>query len=451
MRFRWGPVRLEPMSGSVPKTHATVHVVVAHPDGERVAAQAGALPHFVTDGLTYFGAGVSAEAHTHLGLHAALLRRLHFRKVSDTPELRVREVAWQLDLLEESRGLDWVRPATLPPDQRAWAESALAPPPPNRPAWQRPGWWAGTLAWLDAELARLNRPRSGEPEVLKNLQISCLAQVPTADGPLYFKAVPPFFAREVPVTAWLADHAPGGAPPVLARDDAAGRMLMQGAGDPSETGAEASLRHFARVQRATERWLPALRALGLPDHGPAWVRAHLEGLLQERHCLIGQEGGLTRAEAEQLLALRPRLEAACDHLIAAALPTTIGHGDLHDGNVAFLAGRPTILDWSDASLTCPFLDVGAGYFAPDATPEALDRLRDAYLAAWTDLRPLPELRALYASAQWAGEAYRALGYTLGIQPHVEDVGEWSDGQLYQFRRLLTLAGQGEPPASWGDG
>ena len=63
---------------------------------------------------------------------------------------------------------------------------------------------------------------------------------------------------------------------------------------------------------------------------------------------------------------------------------------------------------------------------------------DAYLDAWTDLLPIVQLRALLQDGVLAGELYRALGYTEGIQPHVAD-DDWHSAHLHHFRALLRLA------------
>ena len=416
--------------------------VLVHPDGRRVAALDGALPQAELDTDTFSGAGVSAAFAARLGTPLALVRRLHFRRLSDGPDgLRVRAAVWQLDPLGDVQGVTWPLPEALPESQRAWVEAALAPAPPSRPPWQRPGWFAATLAWLDARLSALGRPRTGEPVILRHGQISALWHVPTESGPLYLKAVPPFFARELTVTAWLNRALPGAGPPVLALDELGGLLLMDHAGAElygrADLDGPALARRLAGVQRATEG---RLEALDLPDHGPAWVARELPGLLCDKHFQLGQPEGLTPDEARAMLALRPRLEASARRLAESPIPVTLGHGDLHLGNVAVEGERLTLLDWSDASLTHPFLDAAPAYLVSEETGQAgQDAFRDAYLEAWSELAPLPELRALYADAALIAEVYRALGYTLGIQPQVEDQSEWGSAHLYHLRALLERA------------
>ncbi|WP_194165307.1 phosphotransferase family protein [Deinococcus terrestris] len=279
--------------------------------------------------------------------------------------------------------------------------------------------------------------RTGEPTVLKHWQISLLWRVPTSGGPVYLKAVPDFFAREVRVTPARAAGVPGAAPPVLAADEGRGLLLLADAGtDVDAPDLPALLRHVARVQRAS---LPLLPALGLEDRGPAQVRSRLADLFSDEVLLVGEEGGLTPGEAGRLRALRPELEAALTRLEASPLPLTLGHGDLHGGNVVERAGEFTLLDWSDACVTHPFLDANAAYLTAHGTPtppEDIAAAHDAYLSEWADLAPLDDLRGLHADALRAGELFRALGYVDNIQPHVEDPQEWRGAHLEHLRKVL---------------
>jgi Phosphotransferase enzyme family len=423
-----------------------------HPDGLQWR-----LTQATYRGSVYYGPALAAQ----LPVPIQPLRRLHHEFLPDEQEpdgqtLRVCRIVWLLD--GDGTGDGWQLPGTLPPEVQPWLEAAQTPDPPGRPHWQRPGGWAALLGWLDAELHEQGRPRLRLPQVRKDWGISWLAQVQTAAGPLYLKAVPDFFRAEVRVTCTLSQALPGAAAPVLAADGERGLLLLEGAGTPLDNGASgwftpplgtapwtlddsrALLGWLAQLQRGAEG-LPLLGTL--PDHGPEWVRAQLPGLLAESQFLTGQPGGLSAEEVAALLALRPQLEAALDHLSASPIPRTLGHGDLHDGNVVRQHGQFTLLDWSDASVTHPFLDGGPQYLVPE---DQRDAAQDSYLHAWTDLLPLPGLRALLQDGLLAGELYRALGYTQGIQPHVAD-GDWRAAHLGHFRALLRLAAPPTPAAT----
>lgn len=414
-----------------PRRETTLHLLLTHPDGERVGQRT-----LTVGTTTYYGANV-LEAARAAGLPVRLLRRLAFNSGGEEGGVVRAETIWQVHADDPPPGLVWQCPDGWPERERAWAHAALTPHTPRRAPWFHPDWAAGTLAWLDEELRAQGLTRTGEPTVLKHWQISLLWRVPTSGGVVYLKAVPDFFGREVRVTPALA-AVPGAAPPVLAAHQGRGLLLLAEAGtDVDAPDLPALLRHLARVQRASLRLLPDL---GLEDRGPAQVRSRLDDLLSDGVLLVGEEGGLTPGEAGRLRALRPELGAALSRLEASPLPLTLGHGDLHGGNVVERAGGFTLLDWSDACVTHPFLDANAAYLAPHGTPVPADEVEaahTAYLEEWADLAPLEDLRALHADALRVGELFRALGYVEGIQPHVEDPQEWRGAHLEHLRTLLA--------------
>ncbi|BDP42259.1 hypothetical protein DAETH_22280 [Deinococcus aetherius] len=432
---------------------ATLRAVVVHPDGRRVAAVGGALPVTVVAENTFVGRGLTG-AFPALSPWLAPLRRLYFAWLGEEADgTLVREAVWHLDAPGGLTGVTWALPEELPGTERRWAEAALSPAPPTRPPFARVGWAAGALAWLDEELGEQDLNRAGPPEPVKHWGISALWRVPLEGGgdPVYLKAVPAFFAREVTATCVLSAEIPGAAPLVLAADEGRGLLLLNHAGDvPGEEVSGAGLAaHLARVQRASVRLVPGFRSRGLPDHGPAWVAALLPELLRGDVLLLGEEGGLTPAEAARLWVLEGRLQEACVRLLASPLPEVIGHGDLHRGNtVRNGEGRWTLIDWSDVSVTHPFLDADPLYLAPEgASPETLEAVETAYLAEWADLLPPAEGRALMREARLVGEVYRALGYTHGIQPYIEDKGESRTAHLEHLRRVLGRAEANLAPPS----
>ncbi|WP_019588319.1 aminoglycoside phosphotransferase family protein [Deinococcus apachensis] len=435
-----------------PPLRTTLHAVIAHPDGQRVAAVSGMLPSAVVTENTFVGSGISG-AFPALAPWLAPLRRLGFARLPTEPDgTLVRESIWQLDPVTDVSGVEWATPDALPEHQQFWAESALTPIPDLRPEFARPGWAAGALAWLDGELREQGLTRRGWPDPLKHWGISALWRVPLVEGgPLYLKAVPAFFAREVPVTCLLSREIPGAAPPVLAADTGRNLLLLAHAGDvPDEAENGVTLAaHLAWVQRASLPLLPEFRALGLPDHGPEWVTSLLPELLRDEHFMVGEAEGLTPDEAAKLRALEPRVREACARLAASPLPRVAGHGDLHRWNtVRDGEGQWTLLDWSDASVTHPFLDADPAYLAPeDAGADTLEAVENAYLSAWTDLLPLPELRALLREARLVGEVYRALGYTHAINLHLEDRAGWRAAHLEHLRGLLLRAAEPALPLS----
>lgn len=413
---------------SLPRRETTLHLLFTR--GGKAA-----LRTLITDQTSYFGANVLEAA----GEGSVLLRRLQFRFSGEVGGVRRAESVWHLEAAP-GLDLDWQPASEWPERAREWFERARTPP--GNVPWMHAGWHADALAWLDAELTEQGWVRRGEPTVLKHWQISVLWRVETSGGRVYFKGVPDFFRREVEVTPLLSRELPGAAPPVLAADTELGFLLLADAG--KECGVpdlNALMRHLAHLQRAS---VPLLGHWALRDRGPEYVLSWLDRLLSDGVLLTDQQGGFTPEEAARLRAHRSALEAALRRLSASPLPRTLGHGDLHGGNVVERGGRFTLLDWSDVCLTHPFLDAHPAYFLGFEALDALDGdqhalvadARDTYLQAWTDFAPPTELRALFEDARLVGELFRALGYVDGIQPAVEDKAEWRGAHLEHLRRLV---------------
>ena len=125
------------------------------------------------------------------------------------------------------------------------------------------------------------------------------------------------------------------------------------------------LRELGSVQRAWSDRTDELLALGAQDRG-------LATLVPE----VGEHPALLRC-LEQLEALD--------------LPATLGHGDLHQDNVAIANdGRPIVYDWSDACVCHPLFDLA--FFVYQFRDE---RVRDDLVAAWAEgwQAPTEDIRA----------------------------------------------------------
>jgi aminoglycoside phosphotransferase (APT) family kinase protein len=94
----------------------------------------------------------------------------------------------------------------------------------------------------------------------------------------------------------------------------------------------------------------------------------------------------------------PSLVAALE-LLPPTTPSRLCHGDLHPGNVIMAGDGPVIIDWFDAARGNHIADIartsllistrahgpkGPGHL-PGAERDMLDRVRDSYLDAITDL------------------------------------------------------------------
>lgn len=255
--------------------------------------------------------------------------------------------------------------------------------------WLEPSWRAEAEAWIRGRVevdGAIDQPHV--------YPWSTVLRVPTAEGPLWFKAVAPIHAFEPPLTVLLGEAFPDRLTEVLATDDERGWILMQDAGTRlRELDADERLRRweevlprYAELQIAVAPRAGELLGLGVPDERLAGLPDKVEALLDDDAVLmLGMSEELSHAQRDELRTRMPELRELVAELEAFRIPETIQHDDLHDGQV-FVDGERTVLsDWGDSCISHPFhtLTVTLRALAwrhglEPGAPE-LFRLRDAYL------------------------------------------------------------------------
>lgn len=264
---------------------------------------------------------------------------------------------------------------------------------------------------------------------LRVWELSCILTAPTARGDVYLKAIPdaPPFANEGVVMQALAGLLPDHVPVPLAVD--AGRRWTVLADFGEELGddehgwdvpvevREDVVRTFARLQVRAAPHAGRLLAAGLADRGLGWLAEQAQGWLPEveatgRLPAIDAATWLSREEAAELRAAVPRLVAMCGELAGHAVPPSVVHGDLHLANVAKGPRGHVFMDWTDACVAHPFVDL-LTLFQADEELEVegpvRDRLRDAYLAEWAGFEPAGRRLRAWRLAEPLGALHHAVG------------------------------------------
>jgi len=222
---------------------------------------------------------------------------------------------------------------------------------PARRRWARPGGVADLVAWADGFV-----DRTGPARQLRTWNLSVVVQLPTTDGVVWLKAVPPFMAHEGAVIEAVGAIGP----PLLARGD--GSVLLEDVPGEDQYDAPVDVR-IRMVQRWVDfqsRWTTSIP--GLPD----WSADSFVRLVEPL---------IDRPEVEALVAELPdRFDALGD----CGLPDTLVHGDFHAGN--WHGDR--LLDWGDSGFGHALLDQPA--FFRDGHS---DEVRTAWRDAWRDARP----------------------------------------------------------------
>ncbi len=447
------------------------YAVVQHPHEPQVlllpdGAGLG-LPGFVEHGLRFW----QDVDHVNRGLEATLgaavqtLRCLDLRyerehdrliKVYAVSPLHVDWVLppgarWVRDADLDDLALTRSEHASVLADWFAWL--AADPATTNRAPWYRSGWLDQARGWAIAQLAAAGTPIVAPVEQLRSWQRSAILRLRTAAGPAYFKAVPPMFGHEPPLTVALAATDPTRFARPIAVEPEQGWLLMHAVAGTSLADVhedlapwEAALRSFAEVQIALAARYGELRTLGVPERRLADLAADAVPLLADSAATLpGEPAGLNAEQRVQLRALAPRLPQAIAELAAYRLPATLEHGDLWPGQIFIADDRIAFIDWSDSSIAHPFfslllfLEEIEDYVPKE--PDVRNRLRDAYLEPWLAYGAKSELIRAFELAQPLAALHHALAYHRVVLPNMELKWEMELMLPFYLKLLLRTATQ----------
>lgn len=314
------------------------------------------------------------------------------------------------------------------------------------PIWLESTWQAEAISWVDQQLERLDRHRTGPVEQSHVRPWSTVMAVPTDGGPTWFKAAGPGTAYEARLLHELAKWRTPMLLEPLAIEADRGWLLLPDGGtrlrDHVHGGAGVDewlriLPAYGMLQRGLAPQAPALIDLGVPDLRPVAMPGLFARLVE------GPTSGLGDPDRARLRGLLPEYAEWCAMLAASGTEPSLQHDDLHDGNVfvapagAESAAGERIFDWGDAVVAHPFgtlLATLRSIASRDATlgrPELL-RLRDAYLEPWTADQPRAVLNETVQTALRVGAVGRAFAWERalsGVPPKAHGeytgaVGEW---------------------------
>ena len=294
------------------------------------------------------------------------------------------------------------------------------------------GW--GSVAWV-GEVEGWIAEVLGRPRRIEHHRTRPWATVWTA-GDLWFKENCPSHRAEAAVHAAVARLAPGHVDPPVAGEPGRGRLLTRDGGPTPEDSATSFplLRDYAALQRRTVGHRDELVAAGLRVADPRDA-ADLAAAQAERLAAYPTDDPrhLTAEQRDAVLAAGPALAAAGRELAAGPVPLAFDQADLAPRNVfAPRAGGPyRFFDLADAvwahpfgSLVMPVADCLRRWRIPagpdlDCRDPRVRAVLDAYLACWTDLAPLPELRRLAGCALRIAPLHRTAAW-LGILADADD-------------------------------
>lgn len=301
-----------------------------------------------------------------------------------------------------------------------------APPPELRPRWMRRGWFDRASTWMRAAGTDAGRPLTGDPRPFFLRGISALLRAPT-DGPdLFLKAVfPPFHAEPI-LTRLLAARFPEAIPTVIAVEPDEGWLIVEDIGsawigDVPEADRPAALGRGARalvaIQRAMAPDAGSRRTLleaGAPHRPLADLVASVTAAIGPDGFGVGDDG----IEPERARRVAEAVAAAVASVESVGIPETVVHGDFHSGNAALVGDRIVIIDWSDAAISNPAIDLVTWIAWSGDRRNEVDAATDAWVDAWSGAVDSDALRAIIDDVLIVGAAYQIVSYD-GIRRNLE--------------------------------
>jgi aminoglycoside phosphotransferase len=220
----------------------------------------------------------------------------------------------------------------------------------------QPGWWTAARAWVESQLgaAEITQTRAWES--------SCVARCRSRAGVKhFFKAVPAAAAREVRVTAYLADHGFPGAPEVVAADLERRWLLMRAFEGDSLDDSRSPARWrraagvYGRLQAMSADAIGDLRSLGCLERRVLDVESAIGALLADEVSLLpAQPEGLSHEQIRETRRLEASWRRACRTLHESGMHEALDHGDLWPSNLLVDEAACTVIDWEDAGISHPF-------------------------------------------------------------------------------------------------
>jgi hypothetical protein len=339
-------------------------------------------------------------------------------------------------------------PASLVPRAtELLAEIASGSPPPElRPRWARPGWHARASAWMTAALEAAGQPLLEPPLPFYLRGISALLRGRTARGDVFLKAVFPLFHPEPVVTRLLAGRFPMSVPRVHAIEAHEGWLIVADVAAPlvgdlaageKATALAAGARAIVATQRSLEGDLNAFVAAGCPIRPMADLAAALDAAIGPDG-VAHVEGSVSDDRRARAVAAT---RAAVERVAALGFPTSIVHGDFHPGNAALVGDRAVIIDWSDAAIGNPAVDLVTWLSWSKDEPDDRAAAADAWIEAWAGSTDPVAVRAALDDILVVGAAYQVVSYD-GIVRALEPLTRYTmaGGARHFLEQLEARAG-----------
>ncbi|MGI8908466.1 MAG: phosphotransferase [Candidatus Sumerlaeaceae bacterium] len=331
---------------------------------------------------------------------------------------------------------------------RSWFLDVSSPEPHHsRTPWMRRGWIANAVSWMLDQLSRLAILPTGPVEQMRIWHRSAILRVPTNEGYVYFKALPPSPPAADSLAHELISQYAEYLPSHVAVDPHRGWSMIREPGSgsssngSSEEGWQEAIQALARIQRNSVNHVKRYLQMGLPDRRVGRMPTRVELLLGDLESIAPHRSrALKDHEIQRLQDLEPRLKSDCARLATYRIPPALEHGDFFAGDAVIQQPGAIFLDWSEAAVSHPFFSVALNSTESDGTladASVRSRLRDTYLQAWSSFEtPDRLLEAFEIAYRLAPLHYAVTLHQMGL-PNVET--QWEvEVSLPYFLRLLLV-------------
>ncbi|MCE7002543.1 aminoglycoside phosphotransferase family protein [Kibdelosporangium philippinense] len=282
--------------------------------------------------------------------------------------------------------------------------------------WTSQAWRDSAESWLDEQLASHGIRRTGELTQPRVRPWGTVLTAPTSAGVIWMKAPGPEAAFEVGLYEVLRDIAAEWVLEPIALDVERGWLVLPDGGptvrhDPYESMLKV-LPQYGELQRRLFPHVNRLLAAGVQD-----MRADVIPQRFDEAVATVRRRPHEPELVDEIVARRDVVVERAAQLAEMSIPPSVDHNDLHVGNV-FLAGRRAkFYDWGDSVIAHPLASMLVVAQTMDVDEASMQRLRDSYLEAFSDLATHRELVEQLELACWVGIVARTLVWDRALGPN----------------------------------
>ncbi|MDE5413307.1 phosphotransferase [Alkalihalobacterium chitinilyticum] len=294
--------------------------------------------------------------------------------------------------------------------------------------WFMIGWRNKMEMWLE----NIIPDESISIEQVRNWERSALFKVDTARKSYYFKAVPNIFSHEPSISLFLFQNHPSDVPEIINIEVEKKWYVMKAIRGPllgrtkkMEYWKQSILR-LADIQKHSALHRNELEKLKCPIRPiPNILQDYLDGSLQQ----LANKNEISSETYNKLITSAPIILEKSRSLISTKVPLSLDHGDFFGGNIIVQNGKPIIYDWSDCSLSHPFLSIVV--FLEEVehlfSQKISLTLLDEYLNKWTVFNSKEKLVQEFELVKLIAPAYYLTVYQTFIFPSFHD--NWDKQQI----------------------